>query len=165
MFIDENPDVKIILVETSSRFARDLIIQETGFRLLKDRDIDLIAVDSPGGFLDDSPTAELIRQILGAVSQFEKSMTVSKLRAARERKRLANGKCEGRKSYQESNPDVVRLAKRLYRKPRNGPRKSLRQIACEMAKMGYVNGKGNKYGPSQVKSMISKQGRVDAQQR
>jgi hypothetical protein len=36
-----------------------------------------------------------------AVSQFEKAMLVSKLRGARERKRLAVGKCEGRKSWAE----------------------------------------------------------------
>jgi len=32
---------------------------------------DLIAVDSSEAFLSDTPTAVLIRQILGAVSQFD----------------------------------------------------------------------------------------------
>ena len=155
LHIDENPNVKTILLETASRFARDLIVQETGYQLLRERGIDLIAVDSPDGFLDDTPTAELIRQILGAVAQFEKSMTVSKLRAARERKRLEMGKCEGRKRYQEINPEVVDLAKKLYRKPRNGKRQSLRKVATLMAEQGFLNGKGNSYGPSQIKTMVS----------
>jgi DNA invertase Pin-like site-specific DNA recombinase len=153
--IDENPDVKTILLETASRFARDLIVQETGYQLLRDRGIDLIAVDSPDGFLDDTPTAELVRQILGAVAQFEKSMTVSKLRVARERKRRELGKCEGRKRYQEINPEVVDLAKKLYRKPRNGKRQSLRKVAKSMAEQGFLNGQGNSYGPSQIKAMVS----------
>jgi DNA invertase Pin-like site-specific DNA recombinase len=153
-FLGENPEIKTILVETANRFARDLIVQETGYRMLKDRGIELIAVDSPDSFIDDTPTAQLIRQVLGAVSQFEKSMIVAKLRAARERKRSANGKCEGRKSYQESRPEVVAIAKKLYRKPRSGKRKPLRSIACELANQGYLNGKGNPYGPSQIKAMV-----------
>ena len=36
----------------------------------------------------------MVRQILGAVSQFEKAMLVAKLKGARERKRAATGKRE-----------------------------------------------------------------------
>ena len=48
---------------------------------------DLIAADSPNSFLEDTPTANLIRQVLGAVSQFEKASLVAKLKGARDRKR------------------------------------------------------------------------------
>jgi hypothetical protein len=51
----------------------------------------------PTSFLDETPTAKLIRQILGAVSEFEKAMVVAKLRGARERKRRTGVKVEGRK--------------------------------------------------------------------
>ena len=37
---------------------------------------DLIAADSPSSFLEYTPTADLIRQVLGAVSQFEKASLV-----------------------------------------------------------------------------------------
>lgn len=110
--------VKTVLVETASRFARDLIVQETGWRMLRAAGIDLIAVDSPEAFLDETPTAVLIRQILGAVSQFDKAMTVAKLAGARKRKAAANGgKCEGRKTYAERNPEMVATAKKLARYP------------------------------------------------
>ena len=46
--------IRTILVETASRFARDLIVQETGFEMLKARGIDLIAVDSPDSFVADT---------------------------------------------------------------------------------------------------------------
>jgi DNA invertase Pin-like site-specific DNA recombinase len=95
---------RTIVVETASRFARDLIIQETGFAMLRDRGITLIAADSPEAFLDDTPTAVLIRQVLGAVSQFEKAMLVSKLKGARERIRKARGKCEGARVCASSMP-------------------------------------------------------------
>ena len=154
-YLGEHPDIKVILVETANRFARDLVVQETGYRMLQDRGIGLIAVGSPDSFLDDSPTTDLIRQVLGAVSQFEKAMIVSKLRAARERKRALNGKCEGRKSYLEAKPEVVQLARRLHRKPRKGKRRSLRQIAQVMADDGFLNGKQKAYGPSQIKAMLN----------
>jgi DNA invertase Pin-like site-specific DNA recombinase len=118
--------VRTIIVETANRFARDLIVQETGWRFLRDAGITLIAADSPDAFLDDTPTAVMIRQILGSVAQFEKAMLVSKLRGARERRKAATGKCEGRKSLSESRPDVVALAKRLSRYPINNCKRSLR---------------------------------------
>jgi hypothetical protein len=69
-----------------------LMVQEVGHAKLRERGIDLIAADNPGSFIDDTPTAKLVRQVLGAISEFDKAMTVAKLRGARERKRLANVK-------------------------------------------------------------------------
>src|SRR5215204_2712887 len=91
--------VRTIIVETANRFARDLIVQETGYALLKERGVDLIAADKPDAFLDDTATANLIRQVLGAVTQFEKAMVVAKLKGARDRKRATGVKVEGRKNY------------------------------------------------------------------
>jgi DNA invertase Pin-like site-specific DNA recombinase len=101
---------KTIIVETANRFARDLMVQEVGFAMLKERGIDLIAADSPTSFLDDTPTARLIRQVLGAVSEFEKAMLVAKLRGARERKRRTGVKVEGRKALSETRPETIELA-------------------------------------------------------
>jgi DNA invertase Pin-like site-specific DNA recombinase len=104
--------VRTIIVETAHRFARDLIVQETGWKRLHADGITLIAADSPDQFVDETPTAVLIRQILGAVAQFDKAMTVAKLRGARERKRRkTGGKVEGRKSYAETKPELVKLAR------------------------------------------------------
>ena len=57
-------DVRTIIVETANRFARDVIVRETGFRLLRQQGIELIASDSPGSFVDDTPAVALIRQVL-----------------------------------------------------------------------------------------------------
>ena len=120
---------RTIIVETAYRFARDLIIQETGWRLLRDAGIALIAADSPDAFLDETPTAVMIRQILDSVAQFEKAMLVSKLRGARERKKRETGKCGGRRSYREISPAAVALAKKLRRYLVKGRKRSLREIA------------------------------------
>ena len=73
----------------------------------------LVAADSPSSFLDDGPTSNLIRHILGAVSEFDKAMTVAKLKGARDRVRRAQGKCEGRKTYaeREGGQELVALAR------------------------------------------------------
>lgn len=147
--------VRTILVETASRFARDLIVQETGWRFLKDAGITLAAADSPDAFLDDTPTAVLIRQILGAVSQFEKAMLVAKLKGARDRKRAITGKCGGRKSYEERSPEMVALAKKLARYPVNGRKRSLREVAAELEAQGYVTVDGKRYAATAVARMIA----------
>jgi DNA invertase Pin-like site-specific DNA recombinase len=79
----EGNGVRTIIVETATRFARDLMVQEVGHAKLRERGIDLIAADNPGSFIDDTPTAKLVRQVLGAISEFDKAMTVAKLRGAR----------------------------------------------------------------------------------
>ncbi len=155
-YMVDHPDVRVILVENAGRFARDLIVQLTGHDLLKARGIALIPVDAPDYFTEETATAVLIRQVLGAFSQFEKAMIVSKLRMARDRKRAATGKCEGRKSHAEINPHAVVMARKLHRKNREtGKRLSYRKIAALMAKQGYLADSGNEYGPSAIKSMLA----------
>jgi DNA invertase Pin-like site-specific DNA recombinase len=145
---------RIVLVENASRFARDLAVQIAGHDLLKDRGIDLIPVDAPDHFTDETPTAVMVRQILGAVSEFEKASLVQKLRKARNRKRAETGRCEGRKPVPTA---IVKEAKRLRRKnPRTGKRRSLRQVSAELAELGYVADSGNPYGAESVKRMIER---------
>ena len=55
----------------------------------------------------------MMRQIAGSFAQYEKARLVAKLKAARDRIREQTGKCGGRKSYAESKPETVALAKRL----------------------------------------------------
>ena len=148
--------VRTIIVESASRFARDLVTQETGFGFLQRLGVTLIAADSPDSFLDDGPTAVLIRQVLGAVSQFEKAALVAKLRAARERRKRETGKCGGRQSVAESSPETVALARKLVRYPANGRRRSLRDVAAQLAAAGHITRKGTPYGAAAVARMVAK---------
>src|SRR5262249_28591677 len=141
----EGNGAKSIIVETASRFARDLMVQEVGHAKLRERGIDLIAADSPGSFIDDTPTAKLVRQVLGAISEFDKAMTVAKLRGARERKRREVGKCEGRKSHAELHPELVTLARQLRRRRPKGRQRSLREISAELSARGYLNERGQPF--------------------
>lgn len=155
-YIADHPDVRTILVETASRFARDTIIALTGHKMLAARGITVIPVDSPDYFTESTPTADLIRTVLSGVSQFEKAMLVSKLRGARERMRASGRKVEGRKSHAELRPGAVALARKLYRRnPHTGKRRALRKIAALLGEQGHVSTTGKPFGPSAIQSMLS----------
>jgi hypothetical protein len=94
---------------------------------------------------------------LGAIAQFEKASLVAKLKAARERKRARDGKCEGRRSHLEMNPELIALAKRLHRRnPKTGLRLSLRAISAELATQGLVkiNIHGRSYAAASIQAML-----------
>ena len=142
--------VRTIIVETASRFARDLIVAETGFRRLRDAGITLIAADGSNSFLDDTPTSAFIRQVLAAVQELDKAMIVSKLKGARQRKRATGVKVEGRKSYGEAVPATVERAKAL-----KAEGLTLRQVADRLASEGYQTRAGTPYQFTAVGRMIS----------
>ncbi len=89
--------VRTILIERLDRLARELFVQEHILRDLKQRGVTLISVHEPD--IDSAPERILFRQIMGAIAQYDKTMIVMKLRAARQRKKDAGGRCEGRIPY------------------------------------------------------------------
>jgi DNA invertase Pin-like site-specific DNA recombinase len=147
--------VRTIIVESPDRFARDLAVQLAGHDYLRNLGLDLVPASAPDFFATDTPTAVLVRQVLGAISQFEKATLVAKLKAARDRKRERTGhKVEGRRSHAEMHPEMVALVKQLRRKQRNGERRSLRDVAAELARRGYVNANGVPYAAKSVAAML-----------
>jgi DNA invertase Pin-like site-specific DNA recombinase len=142
---------KTILLESPDRFARDLAVQLAGHDMLKGLGIDIIPASAPDFFLSDTPTAVLVRQVLGAIAEFEKASIVAKLAAARKRKRLAQGKCEGRKSFTEASPELVQMVKALRG---NGRGKSLRAISAELADQGIFNERGQPFNPKSISVIL-----------
>jgi len=144
-------DVTTILCENASRFARDVIVQELGYRELKKLKIQLIPVDAPDYFTGDSPSLTMIRQILGSVAEFEKSNLVSKLRGARDRVKAKNGKCEGRKSLKEIMGGATFISMIKQIKNLRKENKSYASIAGVLASKGYVQpSTGNPFHKSQI---------------
>ena len=148
--------IKRILVESSSRFSRDLMTQITGVKRLKDMGIELINVASPGQFTEDTPTAELIRNVLGAVDQYDHSSICLRLEHGRKKKIKETGKCGGMPAYQDTNPALVKAAKRLYRRsPKTGQRRTLRAISKELSLLGFTTKTGNQFSTSQVNRLVA----------
>jgi DNA invertase Pin-like site-specific DNA recombinase len=108
------------------------------------------------------PRPRLISQVLGAIAEFNKAMTVAKLRGARERIRKEKGKCEGRKAFAEIEKlrPAVALAKQLHgTRPKSGKRQtgkrhSLREISKALEAAGYLNERGKPFNPKSIKSML-----------
>jgi DNA invertase Pin-like site-specific DNA recombinase len=90
--------VKTIIVEKLDRLARDLMVQEAAIADLRKHGFTLVSVQEPDLMATDG-TRVLVRQMMGAVAQYEKTQIVAKLRGARMRKRSKEGRCEGRKPY------------------------------------------------------------------
>jgi hypothetical protein len=84
------------------------------------------------------------------VAQFDKAMTVAKLRLARDRVRKRDGKCEGRKSHAEKRPEVVDLAKRLRKQGMN-----YRTISTELKVAGHLNERGKPFHHKSVRAMVT----------
>jgi DNA invertase Pin-like site-specific DNA recombinase len=143
--------IEIILVETANRFARDLIVQLTGHDFLKENGITLIPTDAPDHFTDETPTAILIRQVLGAVAEFQKRNLVEVMQKGRLKKRRETGRCEGRKPPpQEAIEQALKLKEDGL---------SLRAISASLAESGFfvmVGGKstGKPYTAASIKYMI-----------
>jgi DNA invertase Pin-like site-specific DNA recombinase len=59
---------KTIIVESPDRIARDLAVQLAGHDMLKTLGIAIIPASAPDFFTEDTPTAVLVRQVLGAIA-------------------------------------------------------------------------------------------------
>jgi DNA invertase Pin-like site-specific DNA recombinase len=144
--------VRTIIVESPDRFARDLAVQLAGHDHLRRLGVTLIPATAPDFFTEDTPTAVLVRQMLGAIAQF--ATTVAKLKAARDRRIAAGEKCGGRKSYAEARPEMVELARRLRRPDPDCRPISLRKVAAALAERGYVASTGRPYEAAAIASML-----------
>ncbi len=101
---------KLVLVEKLDRLARDLMVQETIIGDLRKNGFELVSVMEPD-LLQDDPSRKLMRQVFGAISEYEKTMIVLKLRGARARSRAKNGRCEGRKPFGYFEGESAALAR------------------------------------------------------
>ena len=140
----ERLGIKVLVFSDQSRLSRDIIVQESTYRLLSSRGYSLISSETPNSFLEDTPTSNLIRQIMGSFCEFDRSSTVSKLKVSRIRKKESNrdkgivtrnrsGKCEGRKRILEIHPELESLIIKLNK---NGL--SLRKISSHLKdELGY----------------------------
>ncbi len=150
----EDNGVRTVLVEDASRFARELVTQELGIIALIKRGVRVLTAGGDDLTESADPSRVMMRQIAGSFAQYEKTRLVAKLKAARERKRASGAKVEGRRSHAELNPDMVALARRLRRKRPKGGRRSLRNIAAELAERGFLNQRGAPFSAASVASML-----------
>lgn len=147
-----------IVVERMDRLARTLVVQEVLLAECKKRGIKVFSADR-GELVDQAndgadPSVVLIRQILGAVAQWEKSVIVMKLKAAKDRMRRETGRCEGPKPYGQ-NPAEREILQIINM--RVWGESSLKSIAESLNARGYKTRSGKPWNKARVFHVYNKQ--------
>ena len=163
-YILEKGGIDTVIVEKADRLARDLIVSELLIRQFSEMGIRVIEAEGGNDLTagTDNPTATLIRQVLAAVAQFEKSSIVGKLRAARNRVRGVKGKCEGRKAVGEMAGEGGVVA-RVWGLHEEGL--TCRKIARALDSEGFIPRGGGKWSHSVVARVVSRERRNRENQR
>lgn len=155
--LDEANPGDCIVVERMDRLARDLIVQELLLAECRKRQIKVYSAD--GDFSDvasneGDPTKVLIRQILGAVAQWEKSVLVMKMKAGADKKRRETGRCGGVAPYGELPGEKRQLDIMLAIHFQQGA--SLASIAQHMNDQNYKTRSGKQWTKARVHNAISR---------
>jgi len=151
--------VRTVIVERADRFARDLVASELLLREFTRLGVRVIEAEG-GNDLSagdaGNPTAKLVRQILAAVSEFDKTSIVLKLKAARTRVRREKGRCEGRKPFGERDGEeqTLELIRSLRRKPMGGERMSFAAIAQKLNQDGIPTRTGKPWHGEVVRRFL-----------
>jgi DNA invertase Pin-like site-specific DNA recombinase len=155
-----------IVVYRLDRLARDLILQET---LLSDiRRIGAKAFSTSAAEASyltddpDDPSRKLIRQVLGAVAEYERGMIALRLRSGRRRKHERGGFAYGAPRLGfvavdgELKPDATEQAvvARITELQQEGA--SLRDIAVTLNEEGHPPKRGNRWHPESIRRVKSR---------
>ncbi len=148
--IFESAEPVAIVLERLDRLARDLMVQELILKECRERGIKVYAADQHFEDLASNsgdPTRKLIRQILGALAEWEKSALVLKLRKARDRKRALTGRCEGVTPFcaTPAGAKVMRYINEL-----RILKVSYAQIARKLNQRKITTSQGSKWNKNQV---------------
>lgn len=146
--------VRTVLVERLDRVARDLLVQESVIGDFQRKSLKLISVSEPD-LLSDDPSRVLMRQMLGAFFQYEKTLLVAKLRGARQRIRVNTGRCEGRKPY-GSKPGEAAIIEQMKQFRQRGL--GVDKIAGELNTAGILPRAGARWYPTSVYRVLKSAG-------
>ena len=149
----------IVIVESLDRLAREYRIQEQLLIYLASKGIDLIAANTGENVtkaIYEDPMRKAMVQMQGIFAELDKSLTVKKLRKARERIRQTKGKCEGRKSYRETTKgkEILYEIRLLRRKPKGKPRMTYRKVAEALNSKGYRAANGQMFSANTVRGLV-----------
>lgn len=153
-----------IIVYRLDRLARDLVLQEQLLAEVRRAGGDIYTTSAAEQqYLADDPndpSRTLIRQVLGAVSQYERSMIRLRLAAGRRRKHERGGFAYGSPAYgtRAANGELVRddqenaaiaCIRRLHRQG-----KSLREIAEVLTAEGHKPRRSDRWHPQTIARII-----------
>ena len=161
--------VRTIIVEGLDRLAREYRVQEQLIIYLASKGITLI--DARTGedvteAINADPMKKALIQMQGIFAELEKNLLVKKLRVARESKRRADGKCEGRKGWgdvPDKRDTILGQIKALRRKPKLGKRMTFVEIAVQVNALAlkddtYTTLTGKTWTGAAIQNLLQKYG-------
>tara|TARA_Y100000593_G_scaffold93773_1_gene189989 strand:- start:4150 stop:4830 length:681 start_codon:yes stop_codon:yes gene_type:complete len=157
--------IKTVIVEQLDRLARELNVQLSILAKLELEGITLISAstgEDVTSSMRDDPMKKALVQIQGVFAELDKSLTVRKLRKARETVRSERGKCEGAKAFGEKAGETAVLdrIRQLIRKPRNNKRLSYGKVAATLNAEGHQTRLGRPWNRGTVWNICKREGWV-----
>ena len=158
-------EAQSLVVYRLDRLARDLILQETTVERLKDQGTPVVSASEPD--LDtatDDPTKVLIRQIVGAVAQYERAVIRGRMMAGKAAKVAQGGYGGGRPAYGYkasggslvANDDEAAVVDTVTSMRSSG--ESYRAIALALSDSGITTRTGGAWNPNQVRRIARRAG-------
>ena len=150
----EEEKISMVLVESADRFARDLMVQEIGFRMLNEKGIHLVPVNAPDLFIDGDPTRKLIRQVL-AVAEFERE-SGSQAQGSKTEKEATHWRESRRQKICHQNyPELETAAKRISRRRRNGKPITIKGISEDLHAEGFTTKSGGALSTKTIWTLLN----------
>lgn len=168
-----------LVVPRLDRLARDLILQEQLLAEVRRGGGQVFsAADGEAGYLaddPDDPSRRLIRQVLGAVAEYERSMIALRLRSGRRRKHEQGGFAYGSPplGYRSVGGQLVKddaeqdalsrirvlVTEREWARAKGQPGMSLREMCRDLEERGYKTKRGSaSWQPTTVARAIAQIG-------
>lgn len=164
--LDETEGVDAVVIVKLDRLARDLMVQETIIGDLRRRGIELISIAEPDLGSDD-PTRTLIRQVMGAVAEYDRKMVVARLGMGRRRKRRQGGysggwlplgyrvEGDGQEATVEIDEAEATIVRRIYREYAGGrSATSMRAIAQGLTADGVATRRGGTWAQGTIAAIL-----------
>jgi DNA invertase Pin-like site-specific DNA recombinase len=143
--------VRTVVIEKLDRLARDLMVQEAILADFKRHGLTLVSVAEPD-LCSEDPGRKLMRQMMGAFSEYERAMIVAKLRGARQRAKAKDPAYrEGRKPF-GTRPGEPETVKRIAELRSEG--KTLKSIVDVLHAEQLPSRTSGEWHPTQVARVL-----------
>lgn len=151
-----------MIVENLTRLSRAYVVQDAILVFLAAKNVSLVAADTgedvTAAFHGD-PMKKAIIQMQAVFSELEKNSLVRKLRSARQRKRIEEGRCEGVKPFGTfpGEPEAIATMRRLRRKQQGkAKRMSFSKIAAHLDGAGIPSRSGKPWTGEAVRKILGR---------
>lgn len=152
-----------LVVYRLDRLARDLLLQETVIEWLRQGGASVVSVSEPDVDSED-PIRVLIRQVLGALAQYEKSLIKGRMAAGRRAKAARGGFIGGIPKYgyradrHELSPEPDEQAAIGRMLSLHGQGASLRDIGRVLEEAGHAPKCGGRWHPTPIQRILNRNG-------